>query len=92
LWHVPAPSTGAKAALILPDGQITDFPVQPHLQKYSPSHRTQITGVFPRSHPTEGRIAIVTDAGWVRWTLDASGAMKVARTNGAAADGKDVWS
>jgi hypothetical protein len=29
----------------LPDGQITDLPVQPHLQKYSPSFLTQISSL-----------------------------------------------
>src|SRR5260370_17646785 len=40
------------------------LPVQSHLQKYFRSHPTQITSLVPPSHPTEGRIAIVTDAGW----------------------------
>jgi hypothetical protein len=29
----------------LPDGQISDFPVQPHLQKYSASRFTQIKSI-----------------------------------------------
>src|SRR5258708_9514751 len=40
------------------------LPVQSHLQKYFRSHPTQITSLVPPSHPTEGRIAVVTDAGW----------------------------
>jgi hypothetical protein len=57
----------------LPDGQITDTPVQPFLQKYSCSLQTQITSasiVIP--HPQEGRFAIVTDVGYgMRWTQGA---------------------
>jgi hypothetical protein len=34
-------------------------------------HRTQITGLFSPSHPSEGRIAIVTDAGWDAVDADA---------------------
>jgi hypothetical protein len=48
----------------LPDGQITDLAVQPLLQKDSCFHLTQIKSRTVLSHPTEGRIAIVTDAGW----------------------------
>jgi hypothetical protein len=82
---LPLPAVGAKAAPILPGGQITYFPVQPHLQKYFPSRLTQITGLFPPSHPSEGRIAIVTDAGWVRWTRIRCGRaalMRTAKTRG----------
>jgi hypothetical protein len=79
-------------------------PVQPHLQKYFPSRLTQIKSIsiaIP-SH-TEGRIMIVTNAGW-----DAVAAAVPARksdrravcrerlpgaqTNGAEADGEVVWS
>jgi hypothetical protein len=52
------------AQLIVPDGQITDPPVQPFIRKYSGSLFTQITSTslpIPRSH--EGRFAIVTDVG-----------------------------
>ena len=51
--------------LNLPDGQITEFPVQPPLQKYFASPVGQIISTNSR-HPTppQGRIAIVTDAGW----------------------------
>jgi hypothetical protein len=56
----------------LPDGQITEFPVQSHLQKYSASPQTQIKFISPLSRPTEGRLAIVTDAG--RDAVDADGA------------------
>src|SRR5258708_399933 len=34
-----------RPALILPDGQISHLPVQPHLQKYFPSRLTQITSI-----------------------------------------------
>jgi hypothetical protein len=52
-------------------------PVQPLSQKYSDFPKTQIT-LYPRpSRPTEGRLAIVTDAG--RDAVDAD----VPLTNGA---------
>jgi hypothetical protein len=38
-------------------------PVQSHVKKYSASHLTQIKSISITVHPTEGRIAIVTDAG-----------------------------
>src|SRR5712664_1328235 len=38
------------------------LPVQPHLQKYFHSRLTQITSRTLAVPPTEGRIAIVTDA------------------------------
>ena len=72
-----------------PAGQIThlvDFPVQPHLQKHFRSSPKQITSLVTPSRPTEGRIAIVTNAG--RDAMDA----KAALTNGADADGEVVWS
>jgi hypothetical protein len=53
-------------------GQISDLSVQPPLQKYFDSHPTQITCLFPPSGPTEGRLAIVTNAG--RDAVDAEGA------------------
>jgi len=47
-----------RPALILPDGQISHLPVQPHLQKYFPSRLTQITSIsLTVSFHTEGRIA-----------------------------------
>ena len=63
-----------------------DVPVQPRLQKYSDFRdANQLYNPLP-SRPTEGRIAIVTDAG--RDAVDADGA----RTNDADADGEVVWS
>jgi hypothetical protein len=62
----PAKTSG----LLLPDGQISDLAVQPHLQKYFASPVGQIISTNSR-HPTppEGRIAIVTDVGVrMRWT------------------------
>ena len=49
----------------LPVGQFVDRGVQPHLQKYFASPVGQIISTNSR-HPTpqEGRIMIVTDAGW----------------------------
>jgi len=47
-----------RPALILPDGQISHLPVQPHLQKYFRSRLTQITSIsLTVSFHTEGRIA-----------------------------------
>jgi hypothetical protein len=47
-------------------------PVQSHLKKFSASPPTQIKSILLPSRPTEGRIAIVTDAGWD--AVDAGGA------------------
>jgi hypothetical protein len=58
-----------------PAGQIThliDFPVQPLLQKHFRSSPKQITPLVAPSRPTEGRIAIVTNAG--RDAVDVVGA------------------
>jgi hypothetical protein len=60
--------------------------VQPHLQKYSDFPKLQISLYAPPSRPTEGRFAIVTDAG--RDAVDAEAPI----TNGVDADGKAVWS
>jgi hypothetical protein len=58
----------------VPDGQISDSlcfcPVQPHLQKYFCFSEIQIKLYDSPSHPTEGRIAIVTNAG--RDAVDAA--------------------
>jgi hypothetical protein len=44
-------------------------PVQSPSQKYFPFPVGQITATSSRQPiPNEGRIAIVTDAGWMRWT------------------------
>ena len=40
------------------------WPVQSGFQKDSVSRSTQINSIAPPSRPPEGRIAIVTDAGW----------------------------
>ena len=47
-------------------------PVQPHLKKYSDFQKTQISLSHSPSRPTEGRLAIVTNAG--RDAVDAGGA------------------
>jgi hypothetical protein len=39
-------------------------PVQPRLQKYFRSRLSQIKSISSLSHPLQGRIAVVTDAGW----------------------------
>jgi hypothetical protein len=48
------------------------LPVQSQLKKYSDFPKRQINLYAPPSHPTEGRIMIVTNAG--RDAVDADGA------------------
>jgi hypothetical protein len=66
--------------------QFTALHVQPALKKYSGFPKSKITGIFPPSCPTEGRFAIVTDAGQDAVDVEAP------ITNGAEADGEVVWS
>ena len=80
----PDPATAGNRLPAL--GEKIDSPVESCLQKFFVSRLTQITPISPPSRPTEGRIAIVTDAGW-----DAVDA-KAPLTNGADADGEVVWS
>jgi hypothetical protein len=61
-------------------------PVQSRLKKYFRSRQTQITSISPRSRSSQGRIAIVTDAG--RDAVDA----EMLLTNSVNADGEVVWS
>ena len=82
------PSYGLQSLKEMPDRQISDLPVQPHLKKHSCFRRTQIkfrTPAIP-SQP-EGRFAIVTNAG--RDAVDASGAKD---ERARLADGEVVWS
>jgi hypothetical protein len=69
----PDSKMDSRSRLIVPDGQITDWPVQPFSQKYSGSLLTQITSTtIAIPHPREGRFAIVTDVGrGMRWTRGA---------------------
>src|ERR1700722_20873712 len=64
---------GSLAATDLPDGQISDFPVQPSSEKYFAfrfGRNSNRASAVP--HPSEGRFAIVTDVGrGMRWTLAA---------------------
>ena len=62
-------------------------PVQSLLQKYSDFQKTQISAISSTVHPTEGRIASVTDAG-----LDAVDARRCADEALLFADGEVVWS
>jgi hypothetical protein len=73
------------------------------VQKYFAGPVGQIGGLTPRVSPTEGRIAIVTNAGWDAVDAAASARMvsqgeslvsdqPARRTNGAKAYGKTVWS
>jgi hypothetical protein len=49
----------------LPDGRAVENPVESPLQKYFASPVGQIISTYSRRPtPQEGRIAIVTDAGW----------------------------
>jgi hypothetical protein len=79
--------------------------VQSCLKKYFGSRLTQIRTISPPSRPTEGRLAIVTDAGRDAVAAAASGTRGDRRagrkirersngvlTNDADADGKAVWS
>jgi hypothetical protein len=70
----------------LPDGRPSRIRVQPSLQKYSASQLGRNSFIDSPSRPSEGRFAIVTDAG-----RDAVDVM-VPLTNGARADGEVVWS
>ena len=75
---------------LLPDWQIIWAIYRPScpapLKKYSDFPKSQIT-LYPQpSCPTEGRFAIVTDAGQDAVDVDAP------ITNGAEADGEVVWS
>jgi hypothetical protein len=62
------------------------WPVQSRLQKDSALPLTQIKSISLLSRPTEGRLAIVTDAG--RDAVDAAALL----TNSTKADGEVVWS
>jgi hypothetical protein len=82
------------------------LPVQSHLEKYSASRLTQITSISAPFHPMEGRIMIVTDAGWD--AVDAAAFLRAMGSQGgslstcerstagstrdAFADGEVVWS
>jgi hypothetical protein len=68
------------------------FPVQPLAQnilffRFSDLQKQQITLYPPLSRPSEGRIAIVTDAGW-----DAVAAGGARDERAVVADGEVVWS
>jgi proteic killer suppression protein len=56
--------------LVCPAGQITQSPVQPHLQKYIPSRFPQIKSLPRAVSSHRGAIAIVTNAG--RDAVDAA--------------------
>jgi hypothetical protein len=77
----------------LPDGLFFDSPVQPPWQKYFAFSETRISRIVRAVPPRqEGRIAIVTDAGWD--AVDVSELQRAirAQTNNSDADGKAVWS
>jgi hypothetical protein len=77
-----------------PDGQISHIPVQPLSKKYSGSLPTQITSLSA-AIPCPLRGAYRDRHGrWARDAVDAAaaGAILVARTNDAFADGEVVWS
>jgi hypothetical protein len=62
------------------------------LQKYFASPIGRHSFIDSAVHLTEGRIAIVTNAGLDAMDVVAPRAMNVARTSGAIADGEVVWS
>jgi hypothetical protein len=68
----------------LPDGQISDMPVQPLQQKYFPSRPTQIKSIFIAVPSHRGALRNVINAG--RDAVDVDGA----RTNVPDADGEVV--
>jgi hypothetical protein len=71
----------------LADGLFFKSPVQPSFEKFCASRFTQINSITAAVHPTEGRIAIVTNAG-----LDAMDAGGAADESAFLADGEVVWS
>jgi hypothetical protein len=54
-------------------GQFVDPSVEPLLKKYSDFPKVQISSIYAPSRSSEGRFAIVTDAG--RDAVDAKGAL-----------------
>jgi hypothetical protein len=66
------PNTCEPHSRCVPGGQISGGPVQPFAQKYSSSLLTQIKTITAPSCSTEGRLAIVTNAG--QDAMDADGA------------------
>jgi hypothetical protein len=94
------------APLILPDGQISELPVQPLQQKYSCFQLTRLKSISFASHPPEGRWPSSRTLGWDAVDAAALGARcgrragwrktrerpNGAQTNDAEADGKTVWS
>jgi hypothetical protein len=77
---------GLNPSYDLPDGQITEFLSSPLCKKILLRRNPKSLLYPPPSRPTEGRLAIVTDAG--RDAVDVA----VSLTNGAKADGEVVWS
>jgi hypothetical protein len=72
--------------LICPSGGLANS-LSSHLRKNISLRRLVETALLiPPSHPSEGRIAIVTDAGWD--AMDVA----VSLTNDTQADGEVVWS
>jgi hypothetical protein len=71
--------------LQLPVGQITQTLSSLAAKNFSLSFRGKSPAYLLSSHSLEGRIAIVTDAGWDAVDADAL------LTNSAEADGEVVW-
>ena len=72
-----APNRCARSGRI-PELLQADWPVQISHKKYFPFQREQISHICETVSPTEGRIAIVTNAGWDAVDAAASGALVVA--------------
>jgi hypothetical protein len=79
-------SKARAASQILPDGQISQNLSSPLCKNISVFPKCKSGYMICRPVPLEGRFAIVTDAG--RDAVDADAPI----TNGAEADGEDVWS
>jgi hypothetical protein len=76
-----------RAKLKFPNDLKLIWPVQIVPQKYSASQPPEISSFLALSRLTEGRLAIVTNAG--RDAVDAAGAQ---RRSAPEADGEVVWS
>jgi hypothetical protein len=66
---------GRRSDSDLPDGLFCNLAVQPSLQKYFASPMGSSSFIDSAVHPTEGRIAIVTDAGLDAMDVGTSGAI-----------------
>jgi hypothetical protein len=80
------PDDGPAERIFVPDGQISESCPAPFAKIFRFAIYPNHFYIPRRLVPHEGRIAIVTDAGWDAVDADAP------LTNGADADGEVVWS